>query len=122
MLLPSRCMLMLAALLLGAITLPAQSGKSGITGVVIQIGHAGPTRTDVTRYYQGPMEIVRVSDKRQVATARSDKNGRFYVELPPGTYRIVHQDPIHSKVQSLEIVVERGKFTDVKVYADNGLR
>jgi len=114
--------LFIAGLLLSTGSI-AQAGKSGITGVVILRGHGGPTPLgEPTRYYEGPMEIVRVSDKRQVASVRSDKNGKFTVELPPGTYRIVHHDPMHSQVQSLDIVVEKGKFTVAQVYADNGLR
>src|SRR5262249_38667770 len=112
----------LAGLLPGTGSL-AQAGKSGITGVVIQTGHGGPTRADEpTHYYEGPMEVIRVSDKRQVASVRSDKNGRVLVELPPGTYQIVHHDPMRSQVQSVDIVVEKDKFAVTKVYADNGMR
>src|SRR5262249_13633995 len=112
----------LAGLLPGTGSL-AQAGKSGITGVVIQTGHGGPTRADEpTHYYEGPMEVIRVSHKRQGARVRSDENGKFRVELPPGRSRIVHHDPMHSQVQSVDLVVERDKFTVAKVYADNGMR
>jgi hypothetical protein len=111
------------SLLLLSATLIGQAAKSGITGVVIQIGHGGPTRVgEPPHYYQGPMEVIRASDKSQVAAASSDKDGRFTVDVPPGTYRIVHNDPTHSRIGSPDIVVEKGKFTAVQIYADNGMR
>lgn len=97
--------------------------KSGITGVVIQVGHPGPSRAgDPPSYYSGPLEVVRVDDQRQVATAHSNKNGEFVVKLPPGSYFITQSDRSLSWIRSQEIVVEEGKMTSVKIYADNGMR
>ena len=112
-----------ASLLLGGLMLYAQTGKSGITGVVIQVGHPGPTRIgEPTRYSSGPLEVVRTSDHQRVATTRSDNSGAFSVALPPGRYFITQSNPSLSRIQTEAIVVEKGKMTAVKIYADNGMR
>lgn len=100
-----------------------QADKSGITGVVIQIGHAGPTRAgEPTQYYKGPLEVMRSADKSLAATATSDENGRFTVFLPQGKYFITQSDRRYSRIHSPDIMVEEGKLTEVKIYADNGMR
>jgi hypothetical protein len=113
----------LVALLLCGLMLHAQTAKSGITGVVIQVGHPGPTRAgEPPSYYTGPLEVIRMADKQRVATTKSDKNGAFTVELPPDSYFITQSDPRLSRIYSEVIVVEKGKMTRVKLYADNGMR
>ena len=77
------------ALLLCGLMLHAQTARSGITGVVIQVGHPGPS---------------------------------FTVSLPPGKYFITQSDPSLSRIHSEVFVVEKGKMTRVKIYADNGMR
>lgn len=100
-----------------------QATKTGITGVVIQIGHAGPTRAgEPTQYYKGPLEVMRSTDKSLAATATSDENGRFTVLLPQGEYFITQSNRRYSRIHSPDITVEEGKLTEVKIYADNGMR
>ena len=112
-----------AGLLLLPPTSPGQADKSGITGVVIQTGHAGPTRAgDPTRYYKGPLEVMRSTDKSLAANADSDENGRFTVLLPQGKYFITQSNRRYSRIHSQDITVEEGKLTEVKIYADNGMR
>jgi hypothetical protein len=115
--------LAVASLLFCALMLPAQTGKSGITGVVIQVGHPGPTRIgEPQRYYSGPLEVIRITDHQRVAMTHSDKNGSFTVTLPPGRYFITQSNPSLSRIHSEEISVEKDRMTAVKIYADNGMR
>ncbi len=100
-----------------------QAGKSGISGVVVQIGRPGPVRpNDPPRYYKGPLEVMRAADGHLATTTTSDENGKFSVSLPPGKYFITQTNPIYSKMHSEPITVENGKFTSVKITADNGMR
>ncbi|HXA86756.1 MAG TPA: SpaA isopeptide-forming pilin-related protein [Candidatus Dormibacteraeota bacterium] len=97
--------------------------KSGITGVVVQIGTPGPSHpNDPPRYYKGPLEVMRSSDGQLAGTTTSDENGKFTVALAPGEYFITQTNPHLSRIHSEPIIVEKGKFTSVKIYADNGMR
>ncbi len=100
-----------------------QTGKSGITGVVEERGRPGPTRpNDVPRYYSGLLEIMRVSDGKLAGKTTSDASGKFTIALEPGEYFITQTDPSRSRIHSEPITVEKGKFTTVKIDADNGMR
>lgn len=113
----------LAVLLLGHGSSWCQTAKSGITGVVEQMGRPGPTRPNHgVPYYSGPLEVMRSSDGRLAGTTTSDKNGKFTITLPPGKYFITQNKPYLSRIHSDPIAVEKGKFTSVKIIADNGMR
>lgn len=116
-------MLMIALLSLVAAPSFCQPGKSGITGVVEEMGRPGPTRpNDPPRYYSGPLEVMRSSDGQLAGKTTCDENGKFTIALAPGTYFITQKDPGHSRIHSEPITVEKGKFTSVKITADNGMR
>lgn len=55
----------------------------------------------------------------------SDAEGRFSVELPPGTYLIV-PDPnapiLAPEGQAREVTVDQEGFTDVELHFDTGIR
>ncbi|HLK53097.1 MAG TPA: carboxypeptidase-like regulatory domain-containing protein [Candidatus Angelobacter sp.] len=112
-----------AMLVLAPASSLCQAGKSGISGVVVQIGHPGPSHhNDPPQYYKGPLEVMRAVDGHLATTTTSDENGKFSVSLPPGKYFIIQTNPVYSKVHSEPITVENGKFTFVKITADNGMR
>jgi hypothetical protein len=105
---PQSVIIAIVAVLLCAASSLCQTGNSGITGVVEERGRPGPTRpNDVPRYYSGPLEVMRVSDGKLAGKTTSDANGKFTIALEPGEYFIT---------------VEKGKFTTVKIDADNGMR
>ena len=125
--LTSRACLLIAAMVAVLFLVPAsslsQTGKSGITGVVEQMGRPGPSRRDdPPRYYSGPLEVMRVSDGQLAGTTSSDENGKFTIALAPGKYFITQSDRSYSRIHSEPITVEKGKFTSVKISADNGMR
>jgi len=116
-------MSMVALLLLGSMSSQGQTGKSGITGVVVQVGRPGPSRAgDPPQYYKGPLAVMRSADQRLAGTTTSDENGKFTITLAPGDYFITQTDSRYSRIHSGPITVENGQFTSVKIYADNGMR
>jgi hypothetical protein len=116
-------MSLVALLLLGSMSSRSQAGKSGIIGVVVQVGRPGPSRADdPPQYYKGPLSVMRSTDQHLAGTTTSDENGKFTIALAPGEYFITQTDPRYSRIHSDPIIVENGKFTSVKIYADNGMR
>jgi hypothetical protein len=127
MTLTSRARIVIVAVVSMLFVVPAsllsQSGKNGITGVVEEMGRPGPTRpNDRARYYSGPLELMRVSDGQLAGKTTSDENGKFTIPLEPGKYFITQTNPSRSRIHSEPITVEKGKFTSVKITADNGMR
>jgi hypothetical protein len=114
---------MLAMLFLVAAASLGQAGKSGIIGVVVQMGRPGPTRPNHgAPYYSGPLEVMRFSDGQLAGRTTSDEHGKFTITLPPGKYFITQSKPYLSRIHSDPITVEKGKFTSVKIIADNRMR
>jgi hypothetical protein len=112
-----------AMLFLVSASSSTETGKSGITGVVEQMGHPGPSRpNDPPQYYSGPLEVMRVSDGQLAGKTTSDESGKFTITLAPGKYFITQSDRSYSRIHSEPITVEKGKFTSVKISADNGMR
>jgi hypothetical protein len=125
----------LVALLGSAFAMPVQyeiskksSHSSGINGTIMATGNCpGPQRKDDNscgpRPYQGPLAVKLSSDQKVVATASSDRDGKFRVVVPPGKYFITQAgESKYPIIHSDEIVVEKHKFTTVKLTADLGMR
>jgi len=62
------------------------------------------------------------ADGKLAGTTSSDENGKFTISLPPGEYFITQSNPSYSRIHSEPITVEKGRFTSVKITADNGMR
>ncbi|MFF4361596.1 hypothetical protein [Streptomyces sp. NPDC001604] len=62
---------------------------------------------------------------RKIAETTSDANGRFRVPLPPGTYT-VHPANLTGAVapiaQPITVTVTSGRFTDIIIPFDSGIR
>ena len=107
---------------------PSTPPDSGIRGLVMlaptcavqQENDPDPCATT----YAATLEIHDSATERLVATVSSGADGRFEVRLPAGTYDIRPQSaevlPIGTPVDSVE--VEAGRFTEVQVDFDSGIR
>jgi hypothetical protein len=97
---------------------------SGINGLVT-IGPVSPVeRPGVSNDapYQATI-VVRNADGDSVATVRSGADGRFSVNLAPGTYMLEPQSPGMLPVaQPQEVTVAPHRYTEVTVSYDSGIR
>lgn len=131
----SRSTLLILALLALALALsacgaggPTDQPDSGIRGLVT-LGPTCPVQTEndpepCATTYAATLEIHEQASDKLVTTVTSGADGRFEVRLAPGTYRIVPQVaevlPIAAPVD--DIVVAAGRFTEVQVDFDSGIR
>lgn len=105
-----------------------QPTNSGIIGTVM-IGPISPVEKvgeiNVKPYQNAVIFIMDAAGKQKIAETTSDQEGRFRVNLAPATYQLLPQTP---KNRSLPIgipkmvVVEAGKFTEITVSYDSGIR
>ena len=71
---------------------------------------------------------IRVLDEgsdRVVATFMSDEDGQFRVELPPGRYVLDPGEPLlvdEPRAEKMTVSVEAGRYTEVTVRFDSGIR
>jgi hypothetical protein len=98
--------------------------ESGINGLV-RIGPISPVeQPGVTN--EAPYEatiLVKNAGGDTVTTVKSGADGRFTVNLAPGTYTLEPQSPGQLPfAQPQEVVVEPHRFTDVTVDYDSGIR
>jgi hypothetical protein len=129
----SRPMLLVLALLALALSAcgaggPTDPPDSGIRGLVT-LGPTCPVQVEgdpqpCSTTYAATLEIHDQASDRLITTVSSGADGRFEVRLAPGTYRIVPQVaevlPIASPLE--DIVVTAGRFTEVQVDFDSGIR
>jgi|SRR4029077_14661467 len=104
---------------------PQQQSSSGITVVVIEHGHAGPSYpTDPPSYYRGPLVVRRASDRQIVARGTGNSEGVYTFEIPPGKYFITDAGQLRypRNIHSGEVIVVKNEFTTVKLSHDNGMR
>ncbi len=99
---------------------------SGIDALVV----LGPTcpvqRADEPchdRPYQVSFRIIDRASGRAVATARSDADGRLHLPLAPGEYTIepILETPL-PHASPVDVTVEPGRFTEVTITFDSGIR
>ena len=119
--------LMVAGLVALALVLASCSstpGDSGIEGMVT-IGPISPVQRQGEpgeRPYAGRILVKRM-DGRAVAEVMSGADGRFKVDLKPGSYRLEPQSPGPLPIaRPQEVTVEPHKFTEVSVSYDSGIR
>jgi hypothetical protein len=130
---PRRPVLLVLALLALAISAcgaggPTDLPNSGIRGLVT-LGPTCPVQIEgdpqpCSTTYAATLEIHEQASDKLITTVSSGADGRFEVRLAPGTYRIVPQVaevlPIAEPVEG--IVVAAGRFTEVQVDFDSGIR
>ncbi len=109
----------------GTVTPPTTN--SGIDGFVT-IGPTCPVETEESPCPDQPYAatiIIENEDADEVATVESGEDGRFRIDLAPGTYTLVPQvrnDGGPPFAEPVEVVVEAGTYTGVPIVYDSGIR
>lgn len=125
----TRVLVGLAALLTlagcGAQDLLGPEAPQGIDGIVL-LGPQCPVASQEDSCPDLPYQawiVLRRSDGCRVTRVRSDENGRFRVGLRPGSYVLDPQSGSPFPVAAeQEVVVEAGRYTEVLVSFDTGIR
>jgi major membrane immunogen (membrane-anchored lipoprotein) len=103
----------------------AGRGDSGIQGTVL-VGPTCPVQTYENPCPDKPLAatvVVSVPGGDRVATARSGKDGKFRVAVPPGTYEIGTENLQGIQFSKpVSVTVQAGRFVEVTVSVDSGIR
>jgi len=103
---------------------PVQPDAGGIRGDVV-LWPAAPVQrvgTDGSRPYPARIQVMDGAG-RVVADVKTDAAGRFALPLPPGAYTLHPvSDVAGPRAPAQSVVVERGRFTPVRVTYDSGIR
>lgn len=116
----------------GTGTIPASSTSTQAQGTLDGVVEAGPTCPVESVTQPCPPKpvpnrdvLIETSGGSLVAKVTTDQQGRFEVNLAPGTYELkvvpgITQYPIQRKPQVVTIVA--GQTTQVKIELDTGIR
>jgi len=100
-------------------------GESGVRGVVI-LWPTCPVEGIGDDCRPQPAEAtVRVRGRSSAATAATvgtGPDGRFQVALPPGGYVVTVETPKAEHCDPVDVTVASGRYTDVTVRCDTGIR
>lgn len=105
----------------------AQTNSSGISGIVL-IGPISPIvkEGEVNESpYPDALILILDSSGKKIMEVKSNKDGHFTTDLPPGKYILDPQTPgdrILPVGESQEVPVLEKAFTDVTIYYDSGIR
>jgi hypothetical protein len=107
---------------------PSMAERSGLEGRVT-IGPQCPVLEEGVpcpdRPYQAEIAVLDENSGRVVATFTSAVDGRFRVELPPGRYVLDPGEPLlvdEPRAEKMTIDVEAGRYTEVTLRFDSGIR
>lgn len=107
---------------------PTETFTSGIKGIVM-IGPISPVEKEgeinEKPYPEAVIQIMDSKGKKEVASVKSDQNGRFEIYLAPGTYQLLPKTPDKQPLPVAEpqtVVVTANKFTEVTIQYDSGIR
>lgn len=112
-------------LLLATCSAEPASTTSGVEGQVF-IGPVCPVVQEgqecADRPYQATL-VVNNSNGREIVKVQTDEQGRFKIPLEPGEY-ILHPESPNVMPYAAEqvFVVEAGRFTQVNITYDSGIR
>jgi hypothetical protein len=104
------------------------SADSGIIGKTIVDKGGSPLPTGGTSPFvplAADIVVHRAGSSQVVATVRSGQDGRFRVELKPGTYRLtasnIRSAPVPT-ARPLDVTVGSGRYAEVVIVFDSGVR
>lgn len=107
---------------------PTEAVTSGIKGIVM-IGPISPVEKEGEineKPYPGAVILIMDSKgKKEIASVKSDQNGRFEIYLAPDTYQLLPQTPDKQPLPVADpqtVVVTADKFTEVTINYDSGIR
>lgn len=69
--------------------------------------------------------VMNSSGTKKIAEFKSDQNGRFQLNLAPGTYSLVPQTPKKQPFpigKSETVVVSENQYTEITINYDSGIR
>ncbi len=105
-----------------------QPTNSGVAGTVI-IGPISPVEKEgeinENPYPNAVIFIMDDTGKRKIAETTSDQYGRFKVNLAPAAYQLLPQTPKNHSFPigtPQRVTVEAGKFTEITISYDSGIR
>jgi hypothetical protein len=115
-----------------ALILPTAVGEttatprpSGIEGVImVSPSRPGPIRKDrPSAAPAGNLEFVVKKGEARVASFTTDEEGRFRIQLPPGSYTVLREDPgARIGHWRFEAEVKPGEVTKVEWVGNSGMR
>lgn len=103
-----------------------ESAPSGVRGRVLTGPNCPVERADA-RCPDLPtsLRILILQDDVEVGSVRSDADGRFEMDLAPGTYRLVPDLPSGGgppSARPVTVTIEPARYARVTVYVDTGIR
>ena len=112
-------------LLLATCSAEPASTNSGVEGQVF-IGPVCPVVQEgqecADRPYQATL-VVNNSNGREIVKVQTDEQGRFKIPLEPGEYILQPESPNVMPYAAEQVfVVEAGRFTQVNITYDSGIR
>lgn len=120
-----KILIVLLTFSLAACAAPPTSTDSGVEGQVfvgpmcpvVQEGQECPDQP-----YQATLTVLS-SNGREIVEVQTDEQGRFKIPLAPGEYILHPESPEALPFASEQnFVVEAGKFTQVTIHYDSGIR
>lgn len=107
---------------------PTEALTSGIKGIVM-IGPISPVEKEgeinEKPYPEAVILIMDSKGKKEIASVKSDQNGRFEIYLAPDTYQLLPQTPDKQPLPVADpqtVIVTANKFTEVTINYDSGIR
>jgi hypothetical protein len=101
---------------------PTDSGVEGQVFIgplcpVVQVGQECPDQP-----YQAIL-VVNSSNGREIAKVQTDEQGRFKIPLEPGEYILHPEAPnVMPTASEQSFTVEAGRFTQINITYDSGIR
>jgi hypothetical protein len=116
----------------GSLTSVAVAGPKQRDGIVHGAVMVAPTcpgpelldrRNCLPQPQQATVRVFRGESDRPVAAITTDRNGRFRLTLPPGTYRFVPMIPGAVSIgKAREVRVAAGSTISIQLSVDTGMR
>ncbi|MFO0969045.1 MAG: carboxypeptidase-like regulatory domain-containing protein [Gemmataceae bacterium] len=95
----------------------AEGAASGIRGVCIGFHAPGPTPGPDKKRLEPNIKIAVLADGKALTHTVSDAKGAFAVVLEPGKY-LLRNESRQCTPWSQEVVVEAGRFTEIRIELD----